>query len=132
MFKKNDNFYIALVQFGVDTFENGVTLDEAKQYLSKKGYSHQSSSRFFNEIFHELFTSDLHDAVYAQNLPKQLENKFYIRPEAYFNLIQYKANRSTRIALYVASISLIISVSPFVYKLYLYLKSILNDFGMMI
>ncbi|WP_131784027.1 hypothetical protein [Legionella gresilensis] len=96
MLKQNDNFYIALVQFGVDRFENGVTLDETKQYLSKKGYSHQSSSRFFNEIFHELFTPHLHSAVYMQNLPEQLENKFFIRPEAYFNLIQYKANRSTR------------------------------------
>ena len=123
MLSKNDSFYIVLVQFGVDTFENGATLDEIKQYLSQKGYSHQSSSRFFNEIFIELFTQDLHDQVFAQNLPKQLENKFYIRPEAYFNLIQYKANRSTRTALYVASISLIISVSPFIHKFYLYLKS---------
>ncbi|HBD9260115.1 TPA: hypothetical protein ACMWW0_001967 [Legionella pneumophila] len=124
MFKKNDNFYIALVQFGVDTFENGTTLDETKDYLSKKGYSHQSSSHFFNEIFHKLFAPHLHEAVFNQNLPEKLKNKFFIKPEAYFNLIQYKANRSTRNAFYVASISLIISAFPFVFNFYLYLKKI--------
>lgn len=122
MLNKNDNFYIDLVQFGVDTFENGATLEETKKYLSKKGYNHQSSSRFFDEIFNELFTPHLHDAVYAQNLPEQLKNKFYIRPEAYFNLIQYKAYKSTRYALYIASTSLIISATPFLYEFYLYLK----------
>lgn len=114
MLSNKDKFYIELIRFGVNNIESGVTIDEAKDYLSNKGYQLQKMADFFDKIFNQLFQQHLNNSTQDNNQSKSNTVKYTIRMEAYFNLIQYKANKNTTYAFYAAIFSVIIATATLI------------------
>jgi hypothetical protein len=116
-FSKTDKFYIEMIQYGVRNIDGGVTENEVKKYMGSKGYKLQNNAHFFNVLFSKLFEPQLHGKTQENNKTRTDTEKFSIKSEAFFDLIQYKTNKKTKYAFYIASITLILTVYPLIFHL---------------
>lgn len=68
----------------------------------------------FDKIFNQLFLQQLNNSTQDKNQSKRNTVKYTIRMEAYFNIIQYKANNNSTYAFYAALFSVSISTATLI------------------
>lgn len=116
-----DDLHIAILKFGKDKLEEGVTLQELEAYLSDHGYSIPGKHRL-----HRLFM-ECYEAIDSDNRnhPGQSAHSgelFALTVESTFRLLEHQelqsANRSSRRATYFASAALVVAILSACFSIY--------------
>ena len=120
MSKKKEDLHIALLKFGRDKLENGITFEELCQHIKNRGYevSDERLKAYFWDNYETL------DRQERGSPSKAIEKglKFSLTVESTFRLIEYEefksANRSSRIATRFATAALIVSILAIAFSIY--------------
>ena len=120
MSKKREDFHIALLKFGRDKLENGITFEELCEHIKNRGYevSDERLKAYFWDNYEILDREERGNP--SEAIKKGL--KFSLTVESTFRLIEYEefksANRSSRIATGFATAALIVSIVATGFSIY--------------
>ncbi len=117
MKKEKEDFYISMLRYGKQQFENGFKVEDLIKYLQKQGHFIPSENSI---LLHHYFPL----AFYAKNgMPyPDIVSFYFLKPEGYFHLLEYdsilasrkEARETKRLALVAIIISLISIVGPWI------------------
>ena len=111
--KKQDDLHIAILKYGRDKLEVGVTFEELSSHIKKLGYkvSNKRMENYFWDNYEPLDWKERGNP--ASGIKKR--SRFSLTVESTFRLIEYEefksANKSSRVAIYFAIAALVVSIS---------------------
>ncbi len=102
---KKDDLYIAILKYGKEHLQEGVTSEDLIKFLEHKKYEYQYDGYMFKGIFLDVFRKPT-GTVGGRNL-------CFMKMEAYFQLLEYEelkeARQSSKTATWIAIVAIIIS-----------------------
>ena len=121
MSKKREDLHIALLKYGQDKLENGISFEELREHIKNRGY--EVSDKRLRDHFRDNYDALDQQAQGGDSfgaIEKGL--KFALSVESTFRLIEYEefknANRSSRIAIGFATAALIVSIVATCFSIY--------------
>jgi hypothetical protein len=128
MSKIKEDLHIAILKFGraQDRLENGITFEELKDHINKRGYdvNEERLKAYFSESYETI------DRKKRGNPLKAIEEglRFSLSIESTFRMIDYEefkcANRNSRIATRFATAALLVSILSTGFSIYFSNKQI--------
>jgi hypothetical protein len=119
MKQEKEDFYITMLRYGKTHIDKGFRLDELVKHLQDGGYTITSENSI---LLHHYFPKTFYSTM-EMPFPDKI-SYYFLRPEAYFHLLEYDNNQATRheagraqwIAIAAILLTLLTSMGPLIGK----------------